>query len=599
MADTSTSKDVKPEPDDQEQLFAARELFEGKYAIRQRIGWNGMALCYKAFAGAEPVVVGMLPIEAQRSNKIARAFEVTCEKLKALEGQGFVPLSDFGVQHGVPFVEFAYREGRTLTEQVTTGGNMGINRAMRTGLQICRALSTLHAQGVRHLDLTPSNILLVRDPDGEERVELIGAGLARLIRATTLTDATGPTGRASGRKGKAFIAPEALMGRAGADERADVYSVGALLFYMVFGHPPKGALGEMSVADELYDLLDVVERCLLPADERISMDDLALRLNGLWNEEGPRRSLHPAAQAAAAAAQVGITEATGKHHAAEDQARKKLMLSGTLTAAALVGVVALMTLRPSGASTPEEAPMAAPPAVDGTARADLAEVRPAEAAPASSDGPAAIADGREITDSRDPDDDSTPSANDDEAPQAADGAQTSASDAERHNGAASDSVAANAEGARDNTPRAAASASDSPFASLPANLMPIAQRAMAREKFSREELTEVQAQVRAADLGGLGHALVAEAMAAARWFSAAGERYDLALRLSPELAENASVRESLIYIAARPSGGEKAQRTLLLRVGAKALPEVTRALEEAPALPMRRELMRLKARLSN
>jgi serine/threonine protein kinase len=130
-----------------------------------------------------------------------------------------------------------YVPGRSLQARVDEDGPLGVEEILRIGLQAAAGLSAAHAQGLVHRDVKPSNILL---EDTVERAVLTDFGLARAMDDASLTQ----TGILAGTPH--YMSPEQAMG-VEIDARSDLFSLGAVLYFMSTGHPPFRAGGALAV----------------------------------------------------------------------------------------------------------------------------------------------------------------------------------------------------------------------------------------------------------------------------------------------------------------------------------------------------------------
>jgi eukaryotic-like serine/threonine-protein kinase len=158
-----------------------------------------------------------------------------------------------------------YVPGRSLQARVDEDGPLAVEEILRIGLQAAAGLAAAHAQGLVHRDVKPSNILL---EDTVERAVLTDFGLARAMDDASLTQ----TGILAGTPH--YMSPEQATGEE-IDARSDLFSLGAVLYFMATGHPPFRAAGALAVLhricreehrpvwqwnkavpDELSDLID-------------------------------------------------------------------------------------------------------------------------------------------------------------------------------------------------------------------------------------------------------------------------------------------------------------------------------------------------------
>ena len=141
------------------------------------------------------------------------------------------------MDRGVHYLTMEYIPGYDLDSLVQRGGPMAVKLALHCAVQAARGLEAAHAQGVIHRDVKPGNIMI--DPAGIVRV--LDLGLARVIEQsgqlgmtanTKLTQSGAYMGTVD------FLAPEQADDAKSADGRADIYSLGCTLFYLLTGSPP-------------------------------------------------------------------------------------------------------------------------------------------------------------------------------------------------------------------------------------------------------------------------------------------------------------------------------------------------------------------------
>ena len=306
-----------PAPGDDGHYEGVAGLFAGTYEVRARLAWNGLALVYRVGLSAaadeheerapgRERVVALLPIDCESKPHLVRLFQAQAARLTGYTEAHTLATLAAGARHGVTYLLLPYVEGTTLAEELATHGAMPAGRALAIADGLLRALTTAHGRGLRHWDLTPSNVLLTKTATGEEQVRVLAMGLAPMVRAMTDTDMTGPTGKGSGPSPARYLAPELLRGGAGAaDGRADLYSVGRLLVAMLEGARPakasegvpelpvrglaevvrKATAKELSARFESADEL----RAALEAVARGDVDAVALLTTGVLGAGGEAR----------------------------------------------------------------------------------------------------------------------------------------------------------------------------------------------------------------------------------------------------------------------------------------------------------------------
>src|SRR5262249_49357022 len=136
-----------------------------------------------------------------------------------------------------PYLVMQYVAGISLQERLDRGGPLQPHEILRIGMQTASGLAAAHAQGLVHRDVKPANILL---ENGVERVKVTDFGLARAADAARRPRSGVVTGRPRS------MAPEQARGDA-VDRRADLFSLGSVLYAMCTGRPPFRASGTMAV----------------------------------------------------------------------------------------------------------------------------------------------------------------------------------------------------------------------------------------------------------------------------------------------------------------------------------------------------------------
>jgi eukaryotic-like serine/threonine-protein kinase len=132
---------------------------------------------------------------------------------------------------GVPYLVMQLIQGESLESRLATKGRLPVREVLRIGMQTAAGLAAAHAQHLVHRDIKPGNILLEAPGD---RVKLTDFGLVRSTEDTKLTQTGYVTGTPM------YMAPEQALGQQ-ADERADLFSLGAVLYEMATGQPPFSA----------------------------------------------------------------------------------------------------------------------------------------------------------------------------------------------------------------------------------------------------------------------------------------------------------------------------------------------------------------------
>jgi serine/threonine-protein kinase len=208
-------------------------LVASRYHIESLLGQGGVCTVYRAedLRYGRQVAVKVLPAERALSSEMSRRFQREVTTGKRIEHPNVVAITDSGkLDDGALFLVMELAEGPSLAS-VIHGGRLPLARAVAIARQILVGLDAAHKLGVVHRDVKPENVILV-NVDGVETVKLFDFGIAFNDRAAEkLTGAGVAFGTPE------YISPEMAQGMA-IDARADVYSVGVVLFQMATGKLP-------------------------------------------------------------------------------------------------------------------------------------------------------------------------------------------------------------------------------------------------------------------------------------------------------------------------------------------------------------------------
>jgi eukaryotic-like serine/threonine-protein kinase len=209
------------------------QVLDRRYRLVSLLGQGGMCAVYRAEdqTSESAVAVKVLPPQRAAEPELAARFKREATTGRRVVHPNVVAISDNGaLEDGSLYLVMELLEGRPLSA-ILDEGRLPLRRARDLARQLLSGLEAAHALGIAHRDIKPENILVVRR-DGEERVKLVDFGLATNDRAAVkLTTA----GMAFGTP--QYISPEMAMGLP-VDVRADLYSVGVVLFQMVTGRLP-------------------------------------------------------------------------------------------------------------------------------------------------------------------------------------------------------------------------------------------------------------------------------------------------------------------------------------------------------------------------
>ena len=215
----------------------------GPYEIEKVIGAGGMGVVLKGHDGElnRPVAIKVLAPHLAHNGAARQRFAREGRAAAAVVHEHVVPIHSVNSDADLPFLVMHYVPGQSLQTRVDHDGPLPVTEILRIGIQMAAGLAAAHAQGVIHRDIKPSNILL---ENTVERVLLTDFGLARVADDASLTQ----TGILAGTPH--YMSPEQASGDA-IDTRSDLFSLGAVLYFMATGRPPFRAERAMAVLNRI------------------------------------------------------------------------------------------------------------------------------------------------------------------------------------------------------------------------------------------------------------------------------------------------------------------------------------------------------------
>jgi serine/threonine-protein kinase len=211
-----------------------------RYRLDSLAGIGGMGAVYSAhhLALDRRVALKILqPNIAFSNDHLVELFEREAKTAAQLTHENIVNVLDAGrTANNLAYIAMEWLEGYTLAEEIAARGQFDFGRVMEILRQVAAALEFAHASRVVHRDLKPANIMLVRQPDGRERLKVLDFGIAKVIDETTVAPVSAVMGT------PLYASPEQLSLGCPIDGRADIYSLGVILFEMLAGAPPFDAV---------------------------------------------------------------------------------------------------------------------------------------------------------------------------------------------------------------------------------------------------------------------------------------------------------------------------------------------------------------------
>lgn len=307
--------DNRPESTSNDPLVGT--ILEDRYQILERIGRGGMSTVYRArqLRMERDVAIKLLRQDRPISKSAIGRFQREAKVASLLKHPNTIVTYDFGASAAGLYIVMELLEGVTLAKRLQDSQRLSETEVILIGAGIAASLAEAHSQGIVHRDLKPSNIFLNRVREMEV-VKVLDFGIAKLvsdvqekedgahINETPKTSSLYQTTIVQGRQlliGTCYyIAPEVGKGQPW-DIRSDLYSLGAILYEMLVGHPPfEGATFQevvrkhieaplkplrASVPEELRVLVTVM-LAKDPARRPRSADEVVSALKRLAGESG-------------------------------------------------------------------------------------------------------------------------------------------------------------------------------------------------------------------------------------------------------------------------------------------------------------------------
>ncbi len=212
---------------------------DGRYEIREIIGVGGMSVVYKAYDNIDDriVAVKILKEEFLANEEFRRRFKNESKAIAVLSHSNIVKVYDVSFGDRLQYIVMEYVEGITLKEYIEQQKVVLWKEALHFVIQILRALQHAHDKGIVHRDIKPQNIMLLQNGT----IKVTDFGIARFSRGETRSMTESAIGSVH------YISPEQARGEL-TDDKADIYSVGVVLYEMLTGTLPFEGDSAVSVA---------------------------------------------------------------------------------------------------------------------------------------------------------------------------------------------------------------------------------------------------------------------------------------------------------------------------------------------------------------
>ena len=222
----------------------------GSYRILRKLGEGGMGAVFEGehtSIGRHAAIKVLHREHAVREDVVQRFFN-EARAVNLIDHPALVQTWDFGqAADGTAYIVMEFLRGESLGKKLKREGPLAVPEALEIVRQIASALAVVHERGIVHRDLKPDNVMLIPNADGSGRLlpKLLDFGIAKLMEGKQPGDVQTRTDAVLGTP--AYMSPEQCRGANKVDGRADVYSLGVMLYEMLAGRRPFVAEGSGAV----------------------------------------------------------------------------------------------------------------------------------------------------------------------------------------------------------------------------------------------------------------------------------------------------------------------------------------------------------------
>jgi serine/threonine-protein kinase len=259
------------------EAFAAKQL--GQYRLVRRLGGGGMGEVFLAEHQLmkRPCAIKLIRPEKAGDPTVLKRFELEVRATATLSHWNSIAIFDYGhARCGTFYYVMEYLPGMNLAEVVERFGPLPAARVIYLLRQACDALYEAHRAGIIHRDIKPANVFCAERGGAYDVVKVLDFGLAKPITPSGDSPHLTRDGTITG--SPHYMSPEQVMGEGRLDERSDIYSLGAVAYFLLAGRPPFDEAQTMKVllahasqpptppsqldADIPQDIEEVILRCL-------------------------------------------------------------------------------------------------------------------------------------------------------------------------------------------------------------------------------------------------------------------------------------------------------------------------------------------------
>lgn len=274
-------------------------IIDGKYEVTGFLGSGGMGIVVEA---RHLTLETLVAIKFMRSDMVASSggvqrFMREARALVKLKSQHAVKVHDLGIYARMPYIVMEHLEGMDLQTLLDQDKRFEVADVARHMRQACEAIAEAHSRGIYHRDLKPANIFLSRGASGRTIVKVLDFGIAKILQTHASVSYVSLTGAWTMMGTPSYMSPEQLLSAKDIDGRADIWSLGVVMYELVTGMLPFQDETQLLMQRRIRfeaprphplppTLAPIILRCLEKnkEDRYQSIEDLALALRPLIHE---------------------------------------------------------------------------------------------------------------------------------------------------------------------------------------------------------------------------------------------------------------------------------------------------------------------------
>jgi serine/threonine-protein kinase len=316
----------------------------GKYRVVRAIGRGGTGEVFEAerLGTGERVAIKVLDREWAKDDVVAGRFAREARAASAVASEHIVRVLDGGTEDGCPYLVMELLPGEDLGTRLRRAWRVPLGEALEVTRQVLRGLAAAHAAGVVHRDLKPDNVILVEGAPaghgvgGRPYAKIVDFGMSKIDRPAGRTAPLALTRKGVVLGTPLYMSPEQARASQDVDRRADLYSVGAILFECLAGRPPH--------VGETYEQI-LLAICMEDAPDvrrwaRDVPDQVAAVLGKALAREKEDR--FQTAEEMLAAVDVARADAMKPRDEAAERRRARMRLITTAVVATIAGAVVML-----------------------------------------------------------------------------------------------------------------------------------------------------------------------------------------------------------------------------------------------------------------